>query len=199
MARKTRQKKPKANKPNKAILAGSSNNLQTDQLAKFPIKNIVNKARRGGNAIVGWPNNYCLQLLPLKPRTVYIILLSFNHIFQKEGQIKQLSKFTLRVRQCLNILRTHGLDLQNNLIIGLPPLRLHPETWDHQRAEIEKLKTILDTKGIFNFNPMNGIPAEVLQNNYFGSEDQVHLTPEVDRLIAVQTADALKTFYTSRW
>ena len=91
MARKTRQKKPKANKPNKAILAGSSNNLQTDQLAKFPIKNIVNKARRGGNAIVGWPNNYCLQLLPLKPRTVYIILLSFNHISQNEGRIKNLS------------------------------------------------------------------------------------------------------------
>ena len=73
------------------------------------------------------------------------------------------------------------------------------KTWDRQRAEVERLKTVLDTKGIFSFNPMTGIPAEVLQNNYFKNSDLVHLTPEVDQMIASQTANALKEYYNSRW
>ena len=196
MARKSKRKtKPFENKINKAVLAGSSNNLQTDQLAKFPLDNISNKARRGGNAVVGYPNNYCLQLLPLRPRTVYIVLLSFNHILKSERQIGKLdNQFCKRVRQCLNILRSHGLNLQTKLIVCMPPLRLHPRTWDTQRREIHKLESILDKKGITHFNPMHDIPHNIPTKDYYNSKDLVHLKPEIEKHFSQKTADALREF-----
>ena len=97
MARsKTNKKKTFINKPNKALLAGSSNNLYTHKKAEFILR-VEPRARRGGSALLGFENNYCLQLLPLKPRSIVIILLSFNYVLKKSSQIGEVRKFTLRV------------------------------------------------------------------------------------------------------
>ena len=76
----------------------------------------------------------------------------------------------------------------------MPPLRLHPRTWDTQRREIQKLESILDKKGITHFNPMHDIPHNIPTKDYYNSKDLVHLKPEIEKHFSQKTADALREF-----
>ena len=190
MTRKPRRKqKPYDNIPNKCCVVGSSNNLKSHQFGQFCLAP-ENLSIRGAHA-----GTYIKQLLPLKFRTVIILMLSFNNVLRYEHQISSLrEKFCRQVQVCLQTLREQNLNLQKKLIIGLPPLRLRKRTWNQQRLVVQDLQQILDKLGIYHFNPMDYVD----QNNFL-ARDRVHYLHEAEKIVSEQAAQHLKIFMSTRW
>ena len=190
MTKKTRRKqKPYDNIPNKCCVVGSSNNINIKRLGQFhlPVENLSIRGAHTGT--------YLKQLLPLKFRTVIILMLSFNNVLRYEHQISSLrEKFCRQVQVCLQTLKEQNLNLQKKLIIGLPPLRLGRGTWGQQRVVVQDLQRILDKLGVYYFNPM-----DYVNPNNFLKKDRVHYLPYAEKIVSEQAAQHLKIFMSTRW